>query len=133
MAFAGIDYLAVLIAAVAGFAFGSVWYSALGKPWMAAVGKPKETFKPTPGPFVIAFVCQLVMAWMLAGVIGHLGDITVTRSLISAVFVWFGFVVTTMLVNHRFQAANWTLSLIDGGHWLGVLLCMGLVIGLFGA
>ena len=133
MAFSGINYLAVLVAAVAGFAFGSVWYGALGKAWMAALGKPKEAFKPHPLPFVVAFVCQLVMAWMLAGLIGHLGEVTLWDALVSAAFVWFGFVLTTMLVNHRFQSATWSLSLIDGGHWLGVLLVMGLVIGLFGA
>ena len=132
MAFAGISYLAVLVAAIGGFAFGSVWYGVLGKPWMAAVGKPKESFKPRPVPFIIAFVCQLVMAWLLAGIIGHLGDVSIQGALITAFFVWLGFVVTTMMVNHRFQSASWALTAIDGGHWLGVLLIMGLAIGLFG-
>ena len=131
MMFSGTSYLAVLIAAVAGFAFGAIWYGILGKPWMAAVGMTERP-KPTPAPFIIAFVCQLVMAWMLAGLIGHLGDVTVERSLITAALVWVGFVLTTMLVNHRFQSARWSLSVIDGGHWLGVLLVMGLVVGLFG-
>jgi hypothetical protein len=131
MAFAGINYIAVLVAAIAGFAFGALWYGALGKQWMGALGMAHRP-KPSPAPFIIAFVCLLVMAWMLAGVIGHLGEITIERSVISALFLWFGFVLTTMLVNHRFQAARWSLSLIDGGHWLGVLLIMGLVIGLFG-
>ncbi|MCG8354008.1 MAG: DUF1761 domain-containing protein [Kiloniellales bacterium] len=132
MAFAGISYLAVLVAAVAGFVFGSVWYGVLGKRWQAALGMT-EPFKPNPVVFGITFVCQLFMAWMLAGVIGHLGEISLGRSLLSAAFVWAGFVLTTMMINHRFQGATWSLTLIDGGHWLGVLLVMGLVIGLFGA
>ena len=131
MAFAGISYLAVLVAAVAGFAFGALWYTAFGKRWMAALGMT-EPPRPTPAPFVIALLCQLFMAWMLAGVIGHLGEITPLRSLLTAAFVWAGFVLTTMMVNHRFQARRWSLTLIDGTHWLGVLLVMGLVIGLFG-
>lgn len=131
MNFAGLSYLAVLVAAVAGFVFGALWYTILGRAWMAAIGMKRE-LKPTPAPFVIAAVCQLVMAWMLAGVIGHLGEVTLTRSLLSAAFLWAGFVLTTMLVNHRFQGATWSLTLIDGGHWLGVLLVMGLVIGLIG-
>lgn len=131
MNFAGLSYLAVLVAAVAGFVFGALWYTILGRAWMAAIGMKREP-KPTPAPFVIAAVCQLVMAWMLAGVIGHLGEVTLTRSLLSAAFLWAGFVLTTMLVNHRFQGATWSLTLIDGGHWLGVLLVMALVIGLIG-
>ncbi len=131
MTFPGINYLAVLIAAVAGFLFGWLWYGLLGKRWMAALGMV-EPPKPAPGPFIIAFLCQFVMAWMLAGVVGHLGNVGIVRSLVSGVFLWAGFVMTTMIVNHRFQGANWGLTLIDGGHWLGVLLIMGLVIGLFG-
>lgn len=131
MTFAGISYLAVVIAAVAGYAFGALWYSVLGKQWMAAVGMTEQP-KPTPAPFIIAFLCQLFMAWMLAGAIGHLGEVTVVRSLIAAFFIWAGFVLTTMMVNHRFQSARWSLTLIDGAHWLGVLLIMGLVVGLFG-
>jgi hypothetical protein len=69
---------------------------------------------------------------MLAGVIGHLGEVSISNSLLTAAAVWGGFVLTTMVVNHRFQGATWSLSVIDGGHWLGVLLIMGLVIGLFG-
>ena len=72
------------------------------------------------------------MAWVLAGVIGHLGDITIGRSVVSAAFIWLGFVASAMTVNHRFQGAPWALTLIDAGHWLGVLIVMGLVIGLFG-
>ena len=39
MDFAGINYIAILIAAVVSFIFGAVWYGTLGKPWMAAIGK----------------------------------------------------------------------------------------------
>ncbi len=132
MTFAGISYLAVLIAAVAGFAFGALWYNLLGKSWMAAVGMSDHP-RPTPALFLIAFAAQLIMAWALAGLIGHLGDITVARSLISGFFVWLGFIATTMTVNHRFQGSRWSLTLIDGGHWLGVVLIMSLVIGFIGA
>ena len=131
MQFAGLNYLAVLVAAIAGFGFGAAWYTVLAKPWMAAVGLT-EPPKPSPGPFIMAFACQLVMAWVLAGVVGHLGDVTVVRAVVSALFLWLGFVATTMTVNHRFQSASWSLTIIDAGHWLGVLLVMSVIIGLFG-
>jgi len=82
--------------------------------------------------FLMTFVAQLVMAWMLAGALGHLGDVSVLAGLITAALTWVGFVVTTMIVNHRFQGKPWSLTLIDAGHWLGVMLVMGVVIGLFG-
>ena len=131
MSFAGISYLAVILAAIAGYGFGAAYYTLLSQRWMVAVGM-KEPPKPTPAPFVIAFVCQLFMAWMMAGIIGHLGEVTFWRSVISAAFVWAGFILTTMMVNHRFQSAKWSLTFIDAGHWLGVCLIMGAVIGLIG-
>ena len=38
MTFAGINYLAVVVAAVAGFAFGGVWYRLFAGPWMRSAG-----------------------------------------------------------------------------------------------
>ena len=131
MQFAGLDYVAVLVAAIAGFGFGAAWYMTLGKRWMEALGM-KERPESSPAPFIFSFLCQLVMAWVLAGLIGHLGEITVLRSVVSAMFVWAGFVAAPMIVNHRFQGSPWMLTLIDAGHWLGVLVVMGVVIGLFG-
>jgi hypothetical protein len=37
-----------------------------------------------------------------------------------------------MIINHRYQGQKWSLTIIDGGYLLGVLLLQGVVIGLFG-
>lgn len=138
MTFAGINYLAVAIAALAGFAVGAGWYMAFSRPWLAALGKTQTELKSQEGtpdfylPFVISIVSLAVMAWILAGVIGHLGEVTMWAGLVSGFFIWFGFVVTTMGVNHAFQGASPALTMIDGGHWLAVLLVQGAIIGLFG-
>lgn len=132
MVFAGINYIAVIVAAIVGFAAGSVWYSAFGAAWRAALGQT-EAFKPRPGPFITAILAQLLMAYMLAGVLGHLGDVTLQNGIVGGAFIWLGFVATTIAVNDSFQGANVSLTLIDAGHWLVVLVLMGGVIGLFGA
>ena len=137
MEFAGTNYIAVVVAAIASFAFGSIYYMVLGRHWRAAIGKTEEQMKADGmklSVFIVAALAQLVMAWVLSGIIGHLGtdQVTVVNGLISAGFVWVGFVATTLAVNHGFQGARKSLTLIDGGHWLGVLLVQGLVIGLFG-
>lgn len=136
---AGLNYLAIGLAAVAAFIFGGVWYGVLGKQWMAAVGKTEEEIKSagTPLPLLlgITFIAQLIMAWVLAGTISHLGEgqVSLRNGLISAGFIWFGFVLTTQIVNHGYQGAKRSLTLIDSLHWLGVLLIQGAVIGWMGA
>ena len=57
---------------------------------------------------------------------------TIKTGLITAVFVWLGFVATTQTVNHGYQGHRWALTVIDAAHWLGVLLLQGAIIGAFG-
>jgi hypothetical protein len=135
MSFTGVNYVAVIIAALAGFGLGTVWYMILSKPWMDAVGKTGEDRPRGPAqylPFAIAITALFVMALMLAGLMGHIGDVTIRGGVITAFFVWLGFVITTMGVNHAFSGAKTSLTLIDGGYWLAVLLIQGAVIGAFG-
>ena len=138
MAFGGLNLLAVVVAAVASFIFGGVWYGVLSKQWMAAANIRMEDFQAkgvtTAVPYAIAFLAQLVMAYVLAGLIGHLGtgQVTLKNSVISAAIVWAGFVLTTLMVNHAFQGAKKELTLIDGGHWLFVLLIQAAIIGWMG-
>jgi hypothetical protein len=138
MMFGGLNHLAVVVAAIASFIFGGLWYGALSKQWMAAANIRKENFQAKGAaaaiPYTIAFLAQIVMAYVLAGLIGHLGtgQVTLKNSVISAAIVWAGFVLTTLTVNHAFQGAKKELTLIDGGHWLFVLLIQGAVIGWMG-
>lgn len=131
-----LNYPAVIAAAVASFVFGGLWYSALSKHWIDATGQEPTAFKDGFGLYLVTFAAQLVMAWTLAGVLLHLARGGVPASLraglISAVVIWFGFVVTTMSVNYAYHGARSKLTLIDGAHWLGVLLIQGAVLGLWG-
>ena len=135
MAFAGINYLAILIAAVAGFAFGAAYYMTLSKPWLAASGKTKEELaaagRGSPVPFIVSIIALAIMAWTLAGIVGHLGtgQVTPKNGIISALFVWLGFVITTQSVNYAFGQRKPMLTVIDGIHWLGVLVIQGAIIG----
>ena len=127
-----VNYLAVVVAAVAGFLVGWGWYALFGNAWMKGLGKKKADMKPTPMPFIIAAVALLVMAWMLAGLMTHLGNVTVRGGLVAAFFVWLGFVLTTMGVNQAFQGQKPIVTAIDCGHWFAVLAVMGAIIGAFG-
>jgi hypothetical protein len=47
-------------------------------------------------------------------------------------FIWAGIIFTTMTINNRYQGFGWDLTLIDGLHWLLVMVGIGLTIGWFG-
>src|SRR6195256_1546370 len=94
MAFAGMNYLAIPIATIAGFAFGAAYYMSLSRRWLAAIGTTKEELaakgKGSPMPFIVSIVALAIMAWVLAGGIGHLGpgQVTLKNGVISALLMW---------------------------------------------
>ena len=54
-------------------------------------------------PFILAFVAELIMAWVLAGVIWPPRRRHASKNgVISGAFCWLGFVITTMAVNNTF-------------------------------
>jgi len=136
MTFAGMNYLAILLAALAAFGWGAAYYMTLSKQWLTAVGMSKEQMETnrTAVPFIISFVALLVMGWVLAGTLGHLGpgQVTLKNGIISALFLWLGFVVTTIFVNNAYPGRKYSLSVIDSIHWLGVVVIQGAVIGAMG-
>jgi hypothetical protein len=140
MTFAGLNYLAIVIAAIVAWLAGAVWYMRLGKVWTAARGLSLDEMharRAKPGaylPFISCFVAELVMAWVLAGLMAHLGSgqVTLLNGVVSGAFCWLGFVITTLFVSNSFAMRDIRLVWIDGGHWLIVLVLMGAIIGLIG-
>jgi hypothetical protein len=135
MNLASVNYLAILVAAIAAFVFGAVYYGTLGKPWMKAARIDPATAKMSPVLFITSFICELIMAWVLAGILWHVGAgvFTLGNGLVSGFLLWLGFIVTTVAVNQRYQGFGWDLTIIDSLHWLGVTLIMGAILGWWGA
>ena len=131
-----INYVAILAAAVAAWLAGAVWYGVLGKQWLAALGwteadmmGPDGKRRMPLGPMILSFVAALIMAFLLSGLMAHIGRVTMRSGIISAALVWVGFVVTTIAVNNAFQRRKMMLTVIDGGHWLLALIVQGAVLG----
>ena len=133
-----VNYLAIVVAAVVAWLIGAVWYGALfSKPWIAAnniVVDPAKGRRMPAGLLILTFVALLLMSWILAGILFHLGPgkLTVKNGIISGIWMWLGFVITTMAVNNGFAGRKPVLLAIDGGHWLVVLMAIGAVLGAFG-
>ena len=134
MTYFAVNWLAIIVATVVSWAIGAGWYMALAKQWMAAIGKTRDQINgKDPTPYIWSVIVQLVMAYFLALLIPVIyGQTDVGSGLLTGLHMWIGFVITSMILNHRYQDKSWSLTLIDGGYLLAVLLVQGLVIGLFG-
>jgi hypothetical protein len=129
---------AVLVAAVAAWLFGGIYYGTLGKAWLAAQGETMETMKAKnagksgiakAAPFIISFVAEIVMAAALQGILFHSGMNTLRQGIIAGALCWLGFIATTVTVNNAYPGRKFMLTVIDAGHWLGVMLIIGAAIG----
>ena len=133
MDLSSVNFIAVAVAAVAGFAFGAVYYTALGKQWMDATGLAESDLKKrSPVPFIVSFVGLLVMGCVLSWYFAQLGDsMSAAYAIRSSLILWFGLVVTSTATNYAFQQAKPRLTVLDSLHWLGVIVIQGLVINAF--
>jgi len=118
-----VNYLAVLVAAVAVFVLGWLWYSPLlfYKPWMRLRGMDPVAAmagaKMPGGKLLIELVRCLVLAYVIArfvallGVSGGLGAVHFGLSL------WVGFPVIL-----------WKLAAIHAGDWLVKMLVIPIIV-----
>ena len=136
-----VNFLAIGVAAIAAWIFGAVYYGMLGKIWVAALGTTMEAMKAQnankssaakAAPFILSFVAEMIIAFVLWGIIFHVGIWSIRAGIISGVVCWFGFVLTTIATNNAYPGRKAALTVIDSGHWLGVLAIIGAVLGGFG-
>jgi hypothetical protein len=127
--------VAVLAAALAAWIFGAIWYTALGKTWMAASGisaaeieRRRQERKMPLKPMAVTFACEIVMAVLLSWLLAGLGVSDVANAALTGFLLGLGFLATSGLVNNMFQGRKLTLSVIDGAHWVIVLVIEGAVL-----
>jgi hypothetical protein len=139
MHFLGINLLIVLLAAVAGFVLGGLWYSPFlfARPWMVAMGydpddksKVQEMQKGAGKLYALSLLASLVSAFVLAKIV----DITTVNSALYGIKVgfaiWLGFVATVQFTDMVFSKRPFKLFLINTGYQLVVYLVMGAILAL---
>lgn len=129
------EFLNVLAAALASYAFGALWYMMLAKPWMDAAGveigdngKPKGS---SPAPYVIAFVSCLLVAGMMRHILNSSGVVTVPGGLISGFGIGLFLSTPWLATCYAFGSRPFRLTLIDGGYATLGSAIMGFVLTLF--
>lgn len=130
-----INYLAVLVAAVAGMIVGALWYSPLlfGKIWMKASKLSEKDMKKAHmgRAYALAFLGSLVTAYVLAHFVDYLEVSTVGGALTAAFWIWLGFFVTTSLSSVLWEGKPWSLYVLNIAHYLVSLSVMAVILGLW--
>lgn len=128
--------IAVLVAALAGFATGAAWYMSLAKPWMKAAGiKTTADGKPegggSPLPFVVAGVCMILVAGLMRHMFAMAGIDGAGESLLAGLGIGAFFITPWVAMNYAYAMRPRQLILLDGGYAILGPGVIGLVLGLF--
>lgn len=125
-----VNYLAILVAAVANMIVGAVWYSPVlfGRAWMAEIGKRQEDLGSPVRGYVGAFVAAFVAGYALARFLGFAKPDTIAWGVALAALAWIGFVATTSGVDYLFTGRSGRLYLINMGNHLVALAVMGAIL-----
>ncbi len=135
MEFGNINYLAVLVATIAAFALGALWYSKplFAKAWMKEVGLTEEDAAKSgvAKTMAFSFLLFLIMCFGLAYLIqGHGNDeIGWLSGLFHGLLMGVVFVGCSMGINYLYQMKSFKLWLIDTLYQVIALGVMGLILG----
>jgi hypothetical protein len=131
-----VEILNVLVAAIAAFAFGAVWYMSMSKPWMEAAGiavgadgRPVNSADKTP--FIIGLIGMVLCAGMMRHIFIMAAIDTVGKGLLSGLGIGAFLVMPWVAMNYAFAARPSKLTYIDGVNVVVGCGIIGLVLTLF--
>ena len=127
----GVNYLAVVVAAVIAIVIGFVWYAppVFGTRWLEYLGTTREKLgQPAPTGIAAGVVGALLNSWVLALLSLNLGGTTVADGAMLGVLAWLGFMATLTAAGVGFLKQPWALWLLNNGHNLIVQVVMGIIV-----
>ena len=130
--FAGLNWWAIVVATVAAFALGGLWYGPLfGKAWLAALGKTEDEIPPSPQPFVISAVAAFITCLVVAALMSGLKMTGLMAGLLFGLLTGIGFIATSMASDAAFCRWGWKLWAIQAGYRVAYSALMGGIIGIW--
>lgn len=135
MDFSNINFLAVLVATIASFAFGALWYSPVlfGKIWQKELGYTDEYLKTHNmvkiygTTFVLTLIMAIGVAVLLNSGVG--GEMSLVSGLKVGLFAGLVFVGTSTGIHYMYQSKPLKLWAIDSFYQIFFLGIMGAILG----
>lgn len=133
-----VNYLAILVAAVAGLVVGSVWYSPIlfGREWVKLMGWTKARMlkrkKQGVGEaYLLSFIGSLIAAFVIAQFVELTGATTIREGVQVAALAWLGFAATAAAADYVFAGKTVKLYLINYLFHLVAFAVMGAILAIW--
>lgn len=127
-----VNYLSILVAGVAAWALGALWYGPLfGKMWQHEVGMTDDDLKGANMPLIFgtSFVLMCIMMFgMVPALLMAHDNISVSHGAFHGALFGVFFALTSMGINYLYQRRSIKLWLIDGLYQVALLAMGGAVL-----
>lgn len=129
--FTQINWWSVIVAALAAFAIGGLWYSPVlfGKSWQKEIKLSDDEIKQANMAVIFgtSFVLNFISALVLELFLGSKADITF--GLMAGLLVGVGWVATSLGTNYLFARKSLKLFMIDAFYFIVYFPVMGIILG----
>ena len=132
---ANLNWIAILVAAAAGFLVGGIWYGPLfGKAWMKERGLTEAGLQQGNMALIYGttFLLSIVSAVFLGHLLAHFGAMSARSTMMISTGIALGFIVPAIGTNYLFSRASVKLFGIDAGYWIAFYAAMGAVFVFLG-
>ncbi len=137
-----VNYLAVLLAAVASIVIGFLWYGPLfGKPWMRMMGFSQESMDAAKKGMAKNYALMALGSLVMAYVLSHSLAFASTYMKVSGYgagfstgfWTWLGFIAPVVMGDQLWGGKPWKLFPITAGYYLVTLCVMGMILAMMPA
>lgn len=107
---------AVLVSGLAYFVLGALWYGLLGEPWLRHIGRNREDLESRPLDYVVALLCDLLIAFGVAVGLNAFGAQGVADGVFVVTVLWFAFSLLPAIVHYAYEGKTFGLLAINKGY-----------------
>jgi len=126
------NYAAVIVAAIAYWILGAIWYAVLfSKPWVTLEGISEAQMRSANPvlPYVVTLVLNVLIAYSLAQICIWRNANTIGRGASVGVLLWIGFVGPVTFTTYMYELRPWQLFAINQFYPLFGFALMGAILG----
>lgn len=128
------NWLVVVVAALASFMLGWIWYGPLfSKPWASGMGydTSNSDMKMPPLNLVLSYLMSFFMAMALSAIMAAGSVAGAGAALQMAFLLWLGIVATTYTLNQIYDSRPWRVWAVNVGYHLASMLLIALILAVW--
>ncbi len=132
-----LNWLAVLVATIAYFALGGLWFATpvFGKAWSTAMDwEPPPDYKPSPASYIVPLITCAVATIVVGAIASASATDTASEGLVLGLLVGVGLAFAVVFVTEFFdpkKKSPMTYAAITGGYHVVGLLIVSVILAIW--